>query len=250
MTISSEKLESLMTKIAGLLRLSKSSNENEAAFALSKAQELMKKYNIEESDLSNTKEEIIEIDFYVAHSDTKYVTRLSYWLSKAFFCKAIMVKRNVSEDPNKIKFENEIRFIGKKSDVAVATYIFSYVSGFLAYKTSEYMKSIKSKSQKIKIEYTLGFVTAVCEKLEAIEEQNKKNESFTPAEESKLYEVMVIKNSLIVQYMNEKYNDKLHNKDAKTEMISAKNYDAGYEDGKKVGIHKGLDNKKETLTLN
>lgn len=225
----------VLDKIRKLLALAQSPNENEAALALSRAKELMLRYNIDNMDLENDSvEDIIEIDFKISHQHEESSLRFVYWLGKAFLVKPILIKRNIGED--KIKFEKFIRFIGKQADVAVSTFVFSYMMNILDIKSKEY-----SKKKQIRKDFDLGFITAICKKLEQIEESRISGMTFH--DEHPENALVVSSNALIESFIKEKYNDKI-NEGKQTEVEFDPNaFHDGFVQGEKQGIFAGVENK-------
>jgi hypothetical protein len=241
--MSIENLHKVIDKIRKLLAMATSPNPEEAASFLNKAKVLMQQYNISEMDVKESVSDIIEIDFTLLASSEDYMIKFSYWLSKAFSVKAIMVKRNVGVD--KIEFQNNIRFIGTQSNVAVSTFVFAYISDMLETKATAYLKSKKTKSKKVKKEFCIGFIEAISIKLKAIEEAELAQ--MTPTEVEQSTALVVLHNALIERYMNDQYGDKLHDGNDKTEKVDANNFNKGFEKGEKVGIFRGVSDKTGNL---
>jgi hypothetical protein len=223
----------VLDQIRKLLALaSNNTNEHEAALALLKAKEIMLKYNIDNIDLEkDSKEDIIEVDFKISHSSEEYTLRFVYWLGKAFLVKPILIKRNIGND--KIKFEKYIRFIGKTPDVAVSTFVFSYMMNILDQKSKEYSTKLKKRK-----DYDLGFVTAVCDKLKKMEDERIIGQTFY--EDHPENALIISSNALINQYIKEKYDDKLNEGKKLDIEFNPDNYMAGYLEGGKHGIFAGI----------
>lgn len=233
----------ILDKIRKLLALSKSPNENEAAVALAMAQELMLRYNIDNIDLEQeSTEDIIEIDFKISYQAEESSLRFVYWLGKAFFVKPILIKRNIGQD--KIKFERYIRFIGKQADVAVTTYVFSYMMTILDNKGKEYTKKIK-----IRKDYDFGFVTAVCEKLEKIEEDKRNSTIFTVNEAKNESALILSSRSLIESFIKEKYGDKINDGKQQEIEFDLDAFRDGYVEGEKHGIFVGVETKEQNQRI-
>lgn len=234
-----DKLSKIIKQINQLFALANSSPyPEECALAIEKARVLMLKYQISEEQLnSKTQEEIIEIDFNVIKSAMNYTIQIAHYLSKAFNCKSIMVKRNVGLE--QIKFENSLRFIGSKSDIAVCTYVYCCVCSILDVKVTEYCKDHKGK--RIKHDFSLGFIEAVCLKLSQIYEENNKKE-FNSSELEQINALVVIKNDLIVKYMNEKYGTDNFESGGQKVEFNPNAYTDGWNEGEKVNINRGIDN--------
>ncbi len=197
----------------------------------------MLKYNIDNINLEkDSTEDIIEIDFKLSHQYEECSLRFVYWLGKAFLVRPIMIKRNIGKD--KIKFENYIRFIGKTADVAVSTYIFSYMMSLLDSKGKSY-----TNKPKLRKDYDLGFITAICKKLEKMEEDQIAGMTFY--EDHPENDLVVTSNALINQYIQEKYADKLNEGKEQTIEFDPNSFRDGFEEGQKYGIFKGLEQREQ-----
>ena len=234
----------ILDKIRKLLALAQSPNENEAALALAMAKDLMLRYNIDNIDLEQeTTEDIIEIDFKISHQAEESSLRFVYWLGKAFLVRPILIKRNIGQD--KIKFERYIRFIGKQADVAASTYIFSFIMSILDKKEKEY-----SKKSKIKKDYSLGFITAVCDKLKQIEEDRRNNQVYTIDEAKQETSLILASFGLINNFIKNKYGDKLNDGKQSDVEFDLDAFRDGYTEGLKQGIFAGVESKEKFQELN
>lgn len=250
--MSNDQLQKVLEKIRRCLALSKSANEHEAALALEKARELMEKYNIEEGDLENqTIDDIIEIDFMIGLESNEPEKVLAVWLGKAFFVTPIIM--NVTKTPRSKKVTaRAIRFIGHKADVAATTYIFSYMMNLIHIKAQDYFESKKKakkwtdeKAPEVKDAFALGFAYAVVEKLKAIEAQNAATvaaeaEANLNHAQIETKALAVIKNDLVKKYMEENHPNAQESEKGKVKC-DENHYNAGYIEGEKHGIHKGVD---------
>jgi hypothetical protein len=239
--MSHSKIISIIRK---LLALGKSPNVNEAASAIEKARILMQKYNLLDSDINQTTEDIIEIDFILSHTSKDQSLKLAFYL-KAFNVRPIQIKRNIGVE--KIKFEESVRFIGKVADVAVATYIFCYVNENVERYATDYVKKIKKDKTKIKYDFSLGFISAVCNKL--IELQKENDAKLTPTETDQINALVVCTNALINQYMKEKYEDKLHDANDVKVNVNQNAYADGYEKGSQQGLYRGVEAGKQNQQI-
>lgn len=112
-----ETKETILTKITKLLSLASSDNVNEAENAAAKAQELLLKYNLTESDLNSfndaTKEVVVQVR---TEGKTKY--NRTAWYS---------ILANTVADANLCRLltsGSALIWIGKKTNIEVAQYIF------------------------------------------------------------------------------------------------------------------------------
>lgn len=238
-----EKFAKIIDQIIKLRNLGNGTSfPDEAASALEMARKLMLRYDIDEAQLSGVSEEIIEITFAISHTSEKYLLRFSWWISKAFRTRALWIKTNVGID--KIKLQSSIRFIGKKADVAVSTFVFAYIEDILNVKADEYYKIVEKKTRKTKSEYSLGFITAVCMKLEQLEQEALA--AMTPIETEETTALIVVSNALINTYMDEKYPNRNEGKN-QTVKFDVNNYQKGFEAGEKQGIFRGVESKEHNL---
>jgi len=236
-----ENHSKLIEQIKKLFSLSKSSNEHEASLALQKAQEMMRKYQIDNNDLINDQvEDIIEIDFEVSKKYNTSNSSLAYWIGQAFLVKPIMITNRAGKT---------IRFIGSKTDLSIATYVYSYMMNILEIKADDYIvnqkakypnKDWRGKVAKMKADYSFGFVEAVSEKLRKIKEESK---PLTQYDSHVMNQLVVVKNDLIKQYLNKNYDNL---KKTKSHVSYNKDhFSAGFSEGERTGIHRGVGSKSQ-----
>jgi hypothetical protein len=133
--------EAILTKIKKLLALATSDNENEAALAASKAQTLLIEYNISREDLDNFNnaehEKVVEVwvDGKNKHNRSAWYDSLAYIVAKANLCTTLISG-------------NGIIWIGKKTNIEVAQYIFENLVRDLA-RICDNAWSIILKIQKL-----------------------------------------------------------------------------------------------------
>lgn len=238
--MSPEKHNSIIEKIKKLFALSKSPNPNEAALALERARALMVQYSIEQSELAADQiEDIIEIDFAVSSRFNTPYTILAYWIGEAFFIKPVLSKTKTGYH----KVDNKIKFIGTKSDLSVGTYVYSYVLSIMTSKSEEYYQSIKSTkakwsplaAKKVKTDFSIGFIDAVCQKLKQLK---KEHETTYKYETETLNALVVVKNSNIQKYMDEKIGKTTQSKSKVS--YDRNHYSSGVVEGEKTGIFRGV----------
>lgn len=149
------------------------------------------------------------------------------------------------------KKKSVIKFIGRKTDLEVGTYVFDYILNIGKAKADMYFSDYRKERdeqydmkkkyaplevKKIKTDYLSGYINSVCHKLDEIAKSKTSNQ----------YEVEVT-NALVVatdtaikNYMNEKYSRTTVAKVNNT--VNRKHYFAGQEEGKNASIHHGISN--------
>jgi hypothetical protein len=233
----------ILDQIKKLFSLSKSPNEYEAALALEKAHQLMLKYNIEHQDLAKDHvSDIVEIDFEMTKRYTIPTETLAYHVGQCFFIKPILIKTDKG-------CQDRLRFIGEVSDISVGTYVFSYLVSLLDTKVKEYLeiyktknqdKNLRGKSAKVKKDYSCGFVFALVKKFEEVKKENEKNNIKNNIYTAETCTALVIvKNELIKKYIEEQLGA-TYPGGPDPEEFNQNHFDAGYKEGDKYGIHRGI----------
>ncbi|MDK9520135.1 DUF2786 domain-containing protein [Vibrio parahaemolyticus] len=130
----------ILDKIKKLLRLAESSNPNEAALALSRAQKLMKEHGID-----GDSPELKGVNDFVADSTskaktpTKYFGILAHSVAKAFGCQYYL----------KPTFTNmEVVFIGHEERPEVAGYVFTVLERQLNKARKEFISTLSVRMKK------------------------------------------------------------------------------------------------------
>lgn len=176
-----EVSKEIIDKILKLLRLSSSSNENEASLAAQRASELLIKHNISIDEIHEDGSRFEKIDKNFA-----FEYKVNYWrswllsaLSELNFCKT-----TVMNDGKEIYL-----LLGKTHNIMVTKKIFEYLEKNVKKFTNEYTKAYVEKDKMsyemglisertwhrrkrmARNSIRLGIVTGLCERL-----QNKKEE--------------------------------------------------------------------------
>lgn len=234
--MSEDKLKAVIEKIKKLFALSSSSNEHEASLSLQRAKEMMLRYNVEEKDLVEV-EDIIEVDINVSNRFNIHNTTLAVHVGKAFNIKPLLIKTKTGYH----KVDQKIRFIGATSDIAVGTYVYSYLLNIIDTKANDYFEMIRyskdkwspSGAKKVRSDYSYGFVSGVSKNLETIQKER---------EVSNPYEVQVEKALVVVK--NAKIDDYIKNNVGKTKTVNRKlSYDRNaYASGQEAGVKQGIFN--------
>jgi hypothetical protein len=112
--LTQDQAESIISKIKKLMALSKSSNENESAAAAAKAQELLLKYNVEMSQISNTEVETKLLNEFFElfdKNEIRWKLHLAHSCAKANLCFGVSSGKG-------------IYFLGRKHNIEIAQYMY------------------------------------------------------------------------------------------------------------------------------
>ncbi|MFT8334719.1 MAG: DUF2786 domain-containing protein [Acetobacter orientalis] len=130
--MNAEQKKKAMERLKKLLMLSRSTNENEAAAALGKAQELMRELSVSEDDLELTDYTALEADGLLVRpgrSVPVYVMRLEGLIEKAFGCTAVWDRHQV---------KCKIIWLGQKSKAEISAYSWTVLARLLKNKREQY----------------------------------------------------------------------------------------------------------------
>lgn len=161
------KNDRILKTVKDLLALAEDDERHveESHSAFLKAQKLMVKYGIDPKEITDN-EETIEI---LEQSGTEY-KRLFWWerrlatiVAKNFRCKSFIRWKKFKEKKQK---QNKIMFMGRDSDVELASEMYKLAIDAVLFYTKRYMSQYKLTGADVKNDYILGFVDGLEEKFE------------------------------------------------------------------------------------
>lgn len=221
--------EAIIEKIKKLLRLAKSSNEHEAALAAARAQELLAKYNLDETELSER-----EMPKEAEVSYTDIVKRPPTWIyliaasvAGAFDCSYFF------------SAYGRMCFVGVDLDHEIASYTFSYLYRTIGRLAAQFMAKSQQRrltlkgKKKARLGYCLGAASEVSRKLK---EQHERTPITTTA-------LVPVKAALVAAKIAE-YG--VVTEESKEEDVSDRAFWSGVHDGKGIDHgRRGVREKKQ-----
>jgi hypothetical protein len=117
------KREEIIIKIKKCLELSSSSNEHEAALAMQRAQEMMAKHSITESDIEMSKITESDTQAHDSHKVPVHIVRLTNLVARAFGCGYLF-----SMQYHNWRNITHARFIGEGARPEIAAYAFEVLA--------------------------------------------------------------------------------------------------------------------------
>lgn len=217
-----------MERLKKLLALSRSSNEHEAAAALSKAQELMRELSVSEDDLELADYAAVEVDcllFRPSYSMPVYVSSLIRLVSKSFSCRAFWYEQHA---------QYRLTWLGQSSKAEVSAYSWTVLARLIKAKRAHYKFAAMlgthtpGKREALADIYCEGWVSGVS--------QNILPEGLSDKEQR-----------LLDLFVKQKFP---HTTDAKRRgaVLTGQDvnaaYNAGQKDGRKTHLHAGVQNTK------
>lgn len=141
-----EELNTIKAKISKLLALSKSSNENEAATAMMKANALMEQYHLSEQSIKEYAQEVIENSRM--ESWKKILFGDIAWL---YACSAVRDRRQ------------GYQFVGEKIDSFLAKEMYTYLSDSINRLANSRRMGTKERNS-----YKLGLAANICRRIRSM----------------------------------------------------------------------------------
>jgi hypothetical protein len=224
---------SVIARIKKLLNLAESSNEHEAALAASKAQELAFQHNLELStvqgfDLSpDEKVDRHNFDLGVGKAVANWKSWLFVTVTKTSLCHGYL------EPSTKTTYG---RIIGRKADVEVAQYTYSWLLSELERLSQRYMADQifydQYDSRKMRRSWLEGASQGVCATLNAEfrERESQSNESTA---------LVVVRDREINTWMEDN-GLKLRSKQVSHARRDSAAFSAGFQTGSNLSVRRGI----------
>lgn len=224
----------ILERIRRLLAMAKdASSPNEAAIAARRAQVMMEKYNIEESETIledlKTAEAIENADIGASMNSSKQMGTVPGWaqdlsisVARMFDCHVVIA--------NSVLYGTCLRFVGYKTDVVVARWVFEYLLKQIRKLNHNFLVSNGRPGRAVSASYRQGVIVALKQGLrEAREAKEAAARQGAPGTA-----LVVAKADAIEKFMGHKatYGTK---KPKPTADAAA--YSMGYYDGRKVNVN-------------
>ena len=229
--------DSVLAKIKKCLKLSKSSNANEAQVALRQAHALMKKHNLSMNDV-----ELSEIVTAQVNADTK--TKVPDWTAELIRVIAVLLECEVMF--NRFIGGNKkmiINFVGAKENTEIAVYTFTVLYRALKKQRKDFIaeqaaQKHLSPANKVRVgdAFCQGWVIAVREKIKDLIQQEK-----TPEEQAFADRVQ--------SYVHQKTKSVTMKPTSRSKQGLAKYAQEGFRDGSNVDLHIGVHSKGKKQAL-
>lgn len=219
----------IFEKIKKCLELSKSSNANEAAVALSKAKELMEKYDISMESVQKSEFKQLYIPSKVSVSRAKeWELNLACIIAQIFDC-GVLFSKGCSKTRTMAAWD----FIGREHHLKIVEYSFTVLRK-KAMSQANYMEKIRpsAKPGATRNSYLAGFSAGI----KSAVEEFYGIENYDNPPDIEAY----IKNFIKPQSVAKMSNQKNINRDIAN---------VGFEDGRMTNIQQGVDDCKKDATL-
>lgn len=220
----------MLARIDKLLSLARSANLHEAAVAMRKANELMKKYNLERLEQQQPSEyEYLVINPKKKRLDvTKKLT--ASLLQDFFFVDVVYAGLYDAETEETHK---TIELLGSRENVAMAGYVYDFIDRRTVSLWQEYKKQHQAP-QKLRRSYILGLIKGFREKLALTEKIAGPDK--TPVTSA----LILARDAGLTDFINLRF-PRLRKVTGRGTRIHPDTYSAGKKAGQKIIIHRGIE---------
>lgn len=249
----------MIARIEKLLALASSANEHEAALAMSKAGELMRRHNLQkmvDHGFRTPDESGHEYDFLVIASGrqrhSRHQIHLAALLQEYFYVRTI----NYSlYDPKTQQEQRVLELLGRRENLEVAEYVYHFMEDQLARLWRIYKSETRAGGRE-KNSFYLGLISGFREKLQqqergAVNPPNADTgatsrggrEDIQPATCSSL---VCAKDTHLQEFIRNRY-PRLRTARSRGGKIYRDSFQAGTEEGRKIVLHKGVHHQSGNL---
>ena len=208
--------QSIVDKIAKILELTKSPNENEAAGAARAAQKLMLKYDLELSDISSTEEvQVVKEHLIYGQIKDMWLAVLIHNCARAYLCRILK------------KGHDEILIVGKPHHVKICKSMYYYLERAMEANLALTKKTNKVNPQSFKE----GWAIAVSNRLKELINQTDNDE--------KTNALIVVEDTQVDAYMKKNSVPGMATK-LQYAKLEYNSYFLGKENGSKVPLNTQL----------
>ncbi len=226
-------------KVEKLLALAQSANENEAALAMQKANELIEKYNIMQMESAQD----VSYTYVIINRKKKrietYQRQICAILRDFFFVKIVT---SFLYDPLSNQTHKTIEILGSNENVAIAEYCYHFLENQLSALWSKNKHRYNGKTRTEKNSYYMGLLKGFNGKLRKQKEQSKKARVVAASDNGqsqKMYSLVVSEDERLNDYVEIKF-PRLSKISRRGPRIYKSTYDEGIETGKNITLHKGV----------
>jgi hypothetical protein len=226
-------------KVEKLLALAKSDNENEAALAMQKANDLISKHNISLLSVG----EKSQYTYVVINSGKqklhRHQRRICEILRSFFY---VQVVYSFLYDPMLDRDHKTIELLGTPENVTIAEYCYHFLENQLASLWRQNKGQYKGNALRAKNSYYLGALNGFYRKLREQKESNANVPKKSMPATTKALEVqnlLEVENRRLKDYVACRFPRlRVHRSVAAT--VYADSFQAGVQAGKEINLHKGV----------
>ncbi|MBU0480077.1 MAG: SprT-like domain-containing protein [Proteobacteria bacterium] len=223
----------IITRVHKLLALAGSANSNEASLAMQKANEAIRKYNLELLQGDREQNHTYTIIHLNAGRIKGYQRQICAILRDFFFVKIIT---SSSYHPLKNKKYRTIEILGSTENVAIAEHCYHFLENRLKTLWGKEKHKFRAHARTEKNSYYLGLLKGFAEKLSA---EKKEWDAKLPSggDGEKIRALMLVEDKCLDGYVARRF-PKLKTTACRGTRICRNTFDDGVRTGRKITVHK------------
>jgi len=235
--IGSEK-KKLLEKVNKLLSLAESKNEHEANLAMTKAQELIQKYNLERIKSDTETKYVYKIINHKKRRIENYQRQICSILSDFFF---VDIVNSYLYDAESCDTHRTIELLGTLENVLMAEYVYFFllnqIKSLWAHHQSKTGASFKEKRS-----YWLGIIQGFREKLELMEKKKFKPPNYQNPRPPTVSALVCMEDIMLKKFSSERF-PRLFRRSHQYTKIYEKTYETGKQEGRNLNLYRGVTRK-------
>ena len=228
----------MLEKVGKLLSLAQSKNENEAFLAMKKANELIEKYNIDRIEQDKDSKYVYAIISHKKKRIENYQRRICLILREHFFVEVVY---SSLYDASDCQTYRAIELLGTAENVLMAEYVYYFLLNQLGvlWKVHQFRKG--DRGSKNKRSYWLGVLKGFSDKLD--QQANIRNRYHLKENGTKTMSALICaEDKMLAQFRRMRF-PRLSRYGSRGATIDHQTYQAGVDEGGRLNIHKGINQK-------
>ena len=222
-------------KISKLLALAQSANEHEANLAMTKAGELMDKYNLRQLEDDSSHGYGYLIINHKKKRIERYQRQICRILHEFFYVKIVY---SSLYDPLLDTNHKIMELLGRRENIEVAEYVYHFLENKLKELWQQNKAKFKGNARRAKNSYYSGLLAGFYDKLEQ-QNKNLKKHSVYGHNSSNTSALVVAEDQQLQNFISNRY-PRLCHRSRQSATIYRDSYDSGVADGGKIVINKGV----------
>ncbi|MBW2466511.1 MAG: DUF2786 domain-containing protein [Deltaproteobacteria bacterium] len=240
-----EEYNKRINKVRKILSLAGSSNENEAAAAMSKANSLIRKYNLERL----ARVESAQYRYEIKNTGKKRLhvieRRIASLLMDFFY---VDVVYSELFDAGKAEYYKTIELLGSLENVTFAGYVYEFLKERVEYLWKNFRRTSRSPG-RLRKTYILGLLQGFREKLEREEKKQSMPAGISQGEDrfQTISALVVAKDSGLNDFVAKRFPRLRKVRYTAPGIYCPDTYSAGKAEGKKITIYKTVEREEGNL---
>ena len=229
----------MLDKVRKLLSLAQSGNENEAFFAMKKANELIEKYNIDRIEHDKASRCVHAIINHKKKRTENYQRRICLILREHFFVDVVYSHLYDADDCQTYR---TIELLGTVENVRIAEYVYYFLLNQMEVLWKAHQRKEHKSGSGNKRSYRLGVLRGLHDKLDQQANERKKRYDLKGSGAKTMSALICAGDKMLREFTRMRF-PRLSNYRSQGATIDYGMFQAGIDDGKRLNIYKGIQQK-------